>query len=84
MRCHSLEYLLRKFSEVIIKVSVAASIFGKTPDECICIMKIVLWEASYCRSLNTQTTKAWLRKLLDIQNEGCKCYLGNKEQKAIF
>ena len=29
-------------------------------------------------------TKASLRKLLDIKNKGCKCYLGKKEQKSMF
>ena len=33
---------------------------------------------------NTRATKALLRKLLDIKNEDCKCYLGNKEQKAMI
>ena len=25
-----------------------------------------------------------MRKLLGVKNEGCKCYLGNKEQKTMF
>ena len=31
-----------------------------------------------------ETTKASLRKLLNIKNEGCKCFLGNKKQRAIL
>ena len=28
--------------------------------------------------------KAPIQKLLDIKNKGCKCYLGNKEQKSML
>ena len=64
----------------------AFNIFFWTPlDGCASIIKIVLWEVSYFRRCkNNQTTKVLLRKLLDNKNEGCKCYLGKKEQKAMF
>ena len=42
----------------------------------------------HCSELDVKTTltlqKPSLRKLLDIKNKGCKCYLGNKEQKIMF
>ena len=31
-----------------------------------------------------QPTKTSLRKLLDIKNKRCKCYLGNKGLKIMF
>ena len=59
--------------------------FWTTLDGCVCIMKIVLWEASFFRHQNnTQTTKVSLQKLLDIKNEGSKCYLGKKSIKHCF
>ena len=42
----------------------------------------------HCSELDVKTTltlqKLSLGKLMDIKNEGCKCYLGNKEQKIMF
>ena len=80
--------LLSKYmwQSLFLVKSYAFNIFSWTPlDGCICIMKIVLWEASYFRRQNNiETKKALLWKLSDIKNESCKRYLGNKEQKAMF
>ena len=54
-------------------------------DGCVWIMKIVLSEASYFRRWNNiqkaHSENFWWKH---IKNESCKCYLGNKEQKAMF
>ena len=80
----SIKFVQKIFCKLLSKY-LWQSLFWIPLDWCNCIRKIVFWETSYCRHWNnTQTTKASLRRLFHIKNEGCKCRLGNKEQKAMF
>ena len=70
-----------------VKFHAFSIFFWTTLDRFVWSVRIILWDASYFRhSNNIHTARASLQKLLKElqQNEGCKSYLGNKEQKWTF